>query len=345
MSRRLTVFVLFSLLLAEAVQSQEQVTINSQVDRAKLLIGDVVRYSLRVSHAPEVTVEMPSPGSNLGMFELRDYQVLPPRKEEGKIILGADYLISTFDTGEFEIPALQVTYTLKGDTARHTLSSEPIKLLVQSLNPSEAGDIRDIKPPLVPPRDWKSILLKVGGVLLLLAGAAAAWWYIRRRRQGRSLLPERQTPPRPAHEIALDELKALVASDWLTNGKYKAWHSELADIIRRYVEGRYGIDALEMTSRQLLGALKQYGLEERWLPGLKDLLGICDMAKFAKYMPEAAETERLTASAFAFVEGTKLVWSEPAAATAAGEAVPAELTETGDGEAPATVATIKGEES
>jgi len=185
MSRRLTVFVLFSLLLAEAVQSQEQVTINSQVDRAKLLIGDVVRYSLRVSHAPEVTVEMPSPGSNLGMFELRDYQVLPPRKEEGKIILGADYLISTFDTGEFEIPALQVTYTLKGDTARHTLSSEPIKLLVQSLNPSEAGDIRDIKPPLVPPRDWRSI---PWGICTCARGSASATsWSRASRRSARPI--------------------------------------------------------------------------------------------------------------------------------------------------------------
>lgn len=308
---RRRLLIILCLLTTVLAQAQEQVIINSQVDRAKILIGDVVRYSLRVSHAPDVTVEMPTPGSNLGMFELRDYQLLPPKKEEGKIILGADYLISTFDTGEFEIPALQVTYTLKGDTARYTLSSEPIRILVQSLNPSEAGDIRDIKPPLVPPRDWRSILLKVGGGVLLIAAAVAAWWYVRRRRQGKSILPERQAPPRPAHEIALEELKALVASDWLATGKHKAWHSELADIIRRYIQGRYGIDAPEMTSRQLLGALDKYGLEEKWLPGLKELLSICDMAKFAKYVPEAAETERLISTAFDFVQGTRLMWAEP----------------------------------
>src|SRR5690606_7643206 len=136
--------------------------------------------------------------------------------------------------------------------------------------------------------DWRSILLKVGGGVALIAAAVAAWWYVRRRRQGKSILPERQAPPRPAHEIALEELKALVASDWLATGKHKAWHSELADIIRRYIQGRYGIDAPEMTSRQLLGALDKYGLEKKWLPGLKELLSICDMAKFAKYVPEAA---------------------------------------------------------
>jgi hypothetical protein len=303
--------VLVTLLSFGTVHAQEQVTIDSQVDRAKILIGDVVRYSLRVTHAADVTVEMPTPGGNLGQFELRDYKVLPPQKKEGWTVLGADYLISTFDTGEFVIPALSVTYTLKGDTTRHTLKSEPIKIQVQSLNPSEAGDIRDIKPPLVPPRDWKSILLKVSAAVLLVAAAVAAWWYIRRRRQGKGILPERQTPPPPAHEIALAELKALVASDWLATGKHKAWHSELADIIRRYIEGRYGIDALEMTSRELLAALAGYGLEERWLPGLRDMLSICDMAKFAKYIPEPAETERLTAAAFDFIEGTKLEWTEP----------------------------------
>ncbi|HNW59087.1 MAG TPA: BatD family protein [bacterium] len=311
MSRRRTVFIFISLLLAGAVHAQEQVTIDSKVDRAKILIGDVVRYSLRVSHVADVTVEMPAPGSNLGQFELRDYKVLPAQKAAGRTILGADYLISTFDTGEYEIPALSITYRLKGDTTRHILKSEPIKIQVQSLNPSEAGDIRDIKPPLVPPRDWKSILLKVLAALVLAAAAVALWWYLRRRRQGKGILPERQTPPRPAHEIALEALHALVASDWLAAGKHKAWHSELADILRRYIEGRYGIDALEMTSRELLGALDRYGLEESWRLRLQELLTLCDMAKFAKYIPEPAETEGLTASAFAFVEGTKLTWTEP----------------------------------
>jgi hypothetical protein len=303
-------FLLF-MLAAGALWAQNEVSIDSQVDRAKILIGDVVRYSLRITHAADVTVEMPTPGSNLGQFELRDYKVLAPQKKEGKTTLGADYLISTFDTGEYEIPSLSVTYTVKGDTARHTLKSEPIKIQVQSLNPSEAGDIRDIKPPLTPPRDWKTLILTGLAVVLGIAAIVAAWWYIRRRRQGKSILPERQVPLRPAHEIALEELKALVASDWLAAGKHKAWHSELADIVRRYIEGRYGVDALEMTSRQLLTALDKYGLDERWLPGLTDMLTICDMAKFAKYVPEPAETERLTAAAFDFVDGTKLILSEP----------------------------------
>nr|HQI48098.1 hypothetical protein [bacterium] len=241
---RRRILILLGLLTAVLARAQEQVTIDSRVDRAKILIGDIVRYSLRVSHAEGVTVEMPSPGSNLGQFELRDYKVLPPQKKEGRTLLGADYLISTFDTGDYEIPALSITYRLKGDTTRHILKSEPIKILVQSLNPSEAGDIRDIKPPLVPPRDWKSILLKIAAAVLLVAAAVATWWILRQRRQGKGLLPERQTPPRPAHEIALEALQALVASDWLAAGKHKAWHSELADILRRYIEGRYGIDAL-----------------------------------------------------------------------------------------------------
>ncbi len=329
MTKVRTGIILFTLLILGGVLAQEQVTIDSRVDRAKILIGDVVRYSLRISQAEGVQVEMPSPGSNLGQFELRDYKVLPPQKKEGRTLLGADYLISTFDTGEYEIPALTIRYTLKGDTTRHLLRSEPIKILVQSLNPSEAGDIRDIKPPLVPPRDWKSILLKVAGAVLLVALAVAAWWIWRRRRQGKGLLPERQTPPRPAHEVALEALHALVASDWLAAGKHKAWHSELADILRRYVEGRYGIDALEMTSRQLLDALATYGLAEPWPARLQDLFTLCDMAKFAKYIPEPAETGRLTATAFDFVEATKLVWTTPEPQPEAG--VPAEP-QTTDGE-------------
>lgn len=313
MNSRLRLFItLIGFSTVGLAAAQEQVSIDSQVDRAKILIGDVVRYSLRVTHDASVTVTMPAPGSNLGQFELRDYQVLEPQKKEGKTLLGADYLISTFDTGEFEIPALSVTYTVKGDTAQRVLKSEPIKIMVQSLNPSEAGDIRDIKPPLTPPRDWKAILIRLSGMLLLIAAACAAWWYIRRRRRGLGLLPERQTPPRPAHEVALAALEALLASDWLAAGKYKEWHSELADIIRRYIEGRYGIDAMEMTSFELLAALRSWGLEETWLTRLREMLTICDMAKFAKYKPETSESERLSATALDFVHATKLVMPEPA---------------------------------
>lgn len=313
MNSRLPLFLsLVSYLVVGNALAQEQVSIDSQVDRAKILIGDVVRYSLRVTHDASVTVTMPTPGSNLGQFELRDYQVLEPQKKEGKTLLGADYLISTFDTGEFEIPPLSVTYTVKGDTAQHLLKSEPIRIMVQSLNPSEAGDIRDIKPPLTPPRDWKAMLIRLSGLLLLIAAVAAAWWYIRQRRRGLGLLPERQTPPRPAHEVALAALEALLASDWLAAGKHKEWHSELADIIRRYVEGRYAIDAMEMTSFELLAALRSWGLEEKWLTRLRELLMICDMAKFAKYKPEVSESERLSATALDFVHATKLVMPESA---------------------------------
>ncbi len=303
--------------------AQEDIAILSRVDKAKILIGDVVRYSLRVTHGEQITVDMPSQGANLGQFELRSYEVIEPKKEKGKITVGSDYLISTFDTGEYEIPPLTVRYRLPGDTTLHLLKSESIKILVQSLNPSEAGDIRDIKSPLTPPRDIRSLILIGLGVIALIAAAIGAWWYVQRRRQGKSLLPVRQEPTRPAHEIALQELQQLLAGDWLTTGRIKEYHSELADILRRYCNGRYYIDALEMTSRELLSAMKRHDIEEDLIRQMQEILLVCDLAKFAKYVPAAQETEKVSLSAIDFVENTKLILEAPAPDDA-GDPAPAE---------------------
>lgn len=317
--RKHTLFLTGALLTAllGPVQAQDDISIVSQVDKAKILIGDVVRYTLRVTHGEKITVEMPSQGANLGQFELRSYQVIEPKKEKGKITTGTDYLISTFDTGEYEIPPLTVRYRMPGDTTQHLLKSEPIKILVQSLNPSEAGDIRDIKPPMTPPRDIRSLVLIGLGVVALIAAALAGWWYVQRKRQGKSILPVRQEPPRPAHEIALEELNALFAGDWLATGRVKDYHSELADILRRYCNGRYYIDALEMTSRELLSAMRKHDIQDDLVQQMQDILLLCDMAKFAKYVPSAAETERVSRSAVEFVERTKLVWEAPVPADTA----------------------------
>ena len=126
------------------------------VDRSEILIGDVVRYSVIVTRDSNIVVTLPPLAANLGQFEIRDYQVLDPVQTEGRWIEQTDYLVSTFDTGEFQIPSLQIFYRIGSDSTEYRLKTEPLTIQVKSLNPDEAGDIREIKPLLLPP------LLKVG---------------------------------------------------------------------------------------------------------------------------------------------------------------------------------------
>lgn len=303
-------FILFSL-LSIACFAQGQISVESKVDSSEIFIGDEINYSVTVRHTPEVNVDMPSLAENLGMFELRDYNVLEPQKQNDHIVERTNYVISTFDTGEFQIPELTIGYTVGDDTTRQTIKTEPIDIVVNSLNPDEAGDIRDIKPPLTPPRDYRSLATWIGLGLLGVAVVLFLIYYIKRRRAGEPILPKRIKPPRPAHEVAFDELDELKNSDLLENAAYKTHYSRLSEIVRRYIENRYFIAAMEMTTFELLTSLETEQLHTEEVDMLRDLLTRCDLVKFARFEPAQQEHEQSFQQAFNFVDRTKMVLSEP----------------------------------
>ena len=303
--------VLFILITPLWLWAQGSISVESQVDRSTAYIGDVIQYSVIVTHDPDVNVIMPELAQNLGQFELRDYKVEEPRKQDGKIISRTDYSLSTFDTGEFTIPELQIGYTTKTDSTEKFFKTEPLLITVQSLDPEKDGDIRDIKPPRVPDRDYRDYILwgLIGLGVLIVAGAA--WYFIRRYRQGKSLLPVKQKPQRPAHEVALEALQALVQGSLLTDGEVKTYYIQLSDIIRQYIRDRFFIDAPEMTTGQLLNEMDREGLKADEIGMISEFLNGCDLVKFAKYIPGEKENEIFTQLAFDFVERTKIVIIHP----------------------------------
>ena len=130
---RLSTFLFGLLLSASALWGQEApIEVTTSVDRVRMTIGDIVTYSVKVSHDPGVEVEMPGLGANLGGFQIRDYTLHDPEKVKGRVIREADYQISTFFTGEFDIPPVQVFYRLAGDSSYQSLMTETLRITVES---------------------------------------------------------------------------------------------------------------------------------------------------------------------------------------------------------------------
>jgi hypothetical protein len=310
MNKRIFAFFIFLILLSAAVfavHAQGTVVAESQVDRSQILIGDVITYTVLMTYDPGLEVQMPSPGVNLGQFEIRNYKVAEPQKKDGKLFESASYQISTFETGEYEIPALEISYRSKADTSWSIIRTQPLTIKVESLNPDEAGDIRDIKPPMTPSYNYRALIFWSVMGLLAIALVGALIYVVRRRRQGRSIFPHRVKPPRPAHEIALEELDELIAGDLLQTGQVKEYYSRLSEIIRRYIGNRFSIYALEMTSSQLLDSMRGENLPEDCVSLMNSFLIPCDLVKFAKFIPSDEEHSVTTEAAYRFVNDTKLV--------------------------------------
>ncbi len=119
------------------------------------------------------------------------------------------------------------------------------------------------------------------------------------------------TPPRPAHETALEALRNLMGKNYLKDGRVREYYFELSDIVRHYVENRFQLRAPEMTTEEFLVTMQNSNiLNDGQKNILKEFLSHCDMVKFAKYLPDAKEVETSYESAKSFIEETKEVISE-----------------------------------
>ncbi|TDI87117.1 MAG: hypothetical protein E2O78_01765 [Caldithrix sp.] len=298
-----------ALALADLLSAQPStISIDSRVDKSTITIGDLIKYTVEVVHSPDIEVEMPELAENLGAFEIRDYTVHDPLSRDNSIVDRVDYIISTFEVGEFEIPPLVFHYAAPGDSTKHELATQKIDIVVKSMLPSEAEDIRDIKAPLEFPRDYRKIIIWSSVAVAFLVLLLVSIYIWRRRKAGKGILPQKVEPPRPAHEITIEELDALKASSLLAEGRLKAFYIELSEIIRRYIEGRYFIVALEMTTYELLQELRAAEVEAENVELIQDFLEVCDLVKFARYRPTETETEVTIQKAFDLVERTKLIY-------------------------------------
>ena len=158
---------------------------------------------------------------------------------------------------------------------------------------------RDIKGPV----DFASNfnLLLIIGILAIVA--AFVFWLISRRKKA---VPAPAVPEKSAYDTAWEQLEALKAKDLIAKGRVKEYHIEISDIIRRYLEGRFSLNAPEMTTEEFLNSLREGArLETGHKDLLREFLGYCDLVKFAKYTPESREIELVWESASNFIRQTK----------------------------------------
>ena len=161
--------------------------------------------------------------------------------------------------------------------------------------PSSAEDIRDIRGPISIPYQWLWAAYVLAGVIVAVL-AYALWRWIRGRARIKARLP---------HEIALDRLEAARAL--MTENQVREYAFTVSEIIRSYIEQRFGERAAHRTTEEFLSDL----LQQRGTPlaehraRLEDFLNHCDLPKFARWQLSVREMESMHESARAFILDTQ----------------------------------------
>ena len=165
--------------------------------------------------------------------------------------------------------------------------------------------IYDVKTPINLPLSFLEVFPFILGGIIILVAAGFLVWYIRRRKTNKPIF-RAAMPEEPAHIIAYRELRELKDQKLWQKNEFKEYYSRLTEIIRRYMQRRYGIPAMEMTSYEILDAWDRSGEARTELAAeLGILLNLADLVKFAKQKPVASENEENMERAFDFVDRTK----------------------------------------
>ncbi|HOY38067.1 MAG: hypothetical protein KBB11_00605 [Bacteroidales bacterium] len=142
-------------------------------------------------------------------------------------------------------------------------------------------------------------------IALSLAAMALILYYFVFRKKGIKNIFRRIPPPEPPHIVALRELNRIRDEKKWQNGKTKEYYTELTDVLRKYFEGRFGVNAMEMTSDEILNAMSGFSvITETYMNQLKQVLITADAVKFAKAEPFFHENDMHLKNAFDIVEGT-----------------------------------------
>lgn len=287
--KRFNLVVLIVLLNLSALFAQDKITVESTVDKQSITIGDRIKYTVKVTADPALIVDSLSVGTNLGMFEVKDYTPRTTATKDGMKVSTESFEITTFTTGDYQIPPITIKYsTATGDLKSVTTDAIPIK--VNSLLTGEEGE--DIRP-MRGPKDFESTIpiWMIAAAVAIVVGLIT-FWYLYRRASKPLDLGKEPVDDRLPWEIALEELNALKSSDLVAKGEYKLYYLRLSEIFRRYLERRYGIAALERTTDEIIAEFQGLALDKDEETIIRKFLEECDLVKFAKYDPTPEDINR-----------------------------------------------------
>lgn len=280
--------------------------VNLTLSRDTILLGDQITLSVEIDKdvAQDVRVPEFKDGKMSEFIEVIGTPTLDTISSEGRQMkLRLNYTITSFDAGDYSLKDYSIVSGVDPnfDTIRAT--NEAILHVTTFEIDTTKQQIFDIKRPMDTPLTWAEaqpyVLWGLLGLVVLGGLIYGVIWYMRRRREA---LENR--PRDPMHVVALRELEELHSKKLWQSGKTKEYFSELTDIVREYIEGRYAVEAMEMTSAEIIAAMKEIN-NDKLITTLRTMFEVSDLVKFAKMSPDGTECETAYFDAYYYVEQTK----------------------------------------
>ncbi len=289
-------------------------TVVAAFDRDSVMIGDQFFLDVRVEKDMMQVVAFPELAGSAqpeGVEIMEEMAVDTLASDGRRQTVAKRYRLTIWDAGRYNLGRLPAFYA--GKNVVDTLwSRDSLTITVNTFAIDPMKDRPFDMKPLLKVRlrfgeisGW--LALTLGGLAVLVA----AVWLLRKYRRRIVPLLGGAKPALPPHVEAIRRLEALRHQKLPQNGKHKQYYSGITDILRAYLERRWGIGAMEMTSGEIVEAVdapRRAGeVDDKRYGDLAALLQTADLVKFAKLIPDEGEVDKAYYDAYYFVEETKSV--------------------------------------
>jgi hypothetical protein len=306
-------FILFALCLfmglLRSVYADEGITASLTSQEEALTVGDVINLVLEVTHPAEQYVIFPQFEQTWGDFEVGEQSPTELiTHEDGSQSSRQTIAVTLWAPGSFTTPLLTVTLSTRSGELSEVMV-EPLTLAVASVLEAGDTDLRELKPQatLSPPSPLPWLL----GRLLLATLIFFALWSSYRRWRSKQRAAVLDT--RAAYEIALDDLASIRDQELPAEGGFKRHYTLVTEILRRYLEQRYAISAMDQTSSQIKETLEGISIAPEHKSELMSMLGEADLVKFARVEPHIEVAEQFPERAGELILAIRPVEVEPEA--------------------------------
>ena len=307
--KRMGCIIIFVRLLFLTALNGQEISVTAAFDTSRILIGDQVNFSIMIDQPADIKVTLPFfRDSLIKNIEILSGPALDSSEISGnKIRITEKYLVTSFDSGFYRIDPVFAEIADSKGLKRYYSDYSYLEVARVKIAPADtSAKIFDISAPYRAPLTLGEIL---PWVLLALLVSAIIWLIVKliiklRRAKKEDIVP---AITEPAHIIAFRELEKLQNEKLWQNGETKKYYIRLTEIIRQYLENRFGVNSLELTTSETLETLVKTGFKkDDSYNKLRSVLTGADLVKFAKYKPDPAENEWAFANSYDFVSATKV---------------------------------------
>lgn len=286
--------------------AQAQVFVESKIDSIEILIGEQANVTLSVTARQGDNVKMPeykpsqyiTPGVEVLKYCDADTSVL----DNGLIKISKKYTLTSFDENLYYLPPMKVRVNGKEYKSK-SLALKVLTVPVDTLHPEKFYPPKSVQDN---PFEWNEWEFPFWLSVLWVFVCVLTYYLWTRLKENKPVIAKiRIIKKLPPHQKALKEIENIKENKMSVSEDQKTYYTLLTDVIRKYIKERFGFNAMEMTSSEIISRLQQES-DQKMIDELKELFMTADLVKFAKYSTLINENDVNLVNAVEFINTTKL---------------------------------------